>query len=104
MDVSPIIIILGAIVLCLAVLLQQDKSIAMSMAAPSSIEVIAYSPWEQNPVSASSLLPFTQSVKGDIPCSFVAPSPSTALRLSRSSPAVTPNFRTKSLAAPSKSP
>lgn len=38
------------------------------------------------------------------PWSFVAPSPSMELRLSRSSPAVMPNLRTKSLAADSRSP
>ncbi len=38
------------------------------------------------------------------PCSLFAPSPSTFVRFSKSSPAVTPNFLTKSLAAPSKSP
>lgn len=38
------------------------------------------------------------------PCSLVAPSPSTWVRFSRSSPAVMPNLRMKSLAADSRSP
>ena len=40
----------------------------------------------------------------DRPCNLLAPSPSTLVRFSRSSPAVTPNFLTKSLAALSRSP